>query len=101
MTLPWHPGTDSILRLPGSQLLKAGAHPGDLLVSTEASAHTVVVPFRIWLARRWPRNLGKMYPGGGSGIFVVSWIGGCYSCGLVLGLGWLPAGRCGVIGLSV
>jgi hypothetical protein len=38
-----HPGTNSILRLPGSQLLKAGARPGDLLVATEASAHTIVV----------------------------------------------------------
>jgi hypothetical protein len=38
-----HPGTDSILRLPGSQLRKAGARPGDLLVATEASAHTIVV----------------------------------------------------------
>jgi len=38
-----HPGTNSILRLPGSQLLKAGARPGDLLVTTEASAHTIVV----------------------------------------------------------
>jgi hypothetical protein len=38
-----HPGTNSIVRLPGSQLLKAGARPGDLLVATEASAHTIVV----------------------------------------------------------
>jgi hypothetical protein len=38
-----HPGTNTILRLPGSQLLKAGARPGDLLVATEASAHTIVV----------------------------------------------------------
>jgi hypothetical protein len=38
-----HPGTNSILRLPGSQLLKAGARPGDLLVATEASAHTIIV----------------------------------------------------------
>jgi hypothetical protein len=38
-----HPGTDSILRLPGSQLIKAGVRPGDLLVATEASAHTIVV----------------------------------------------------------
>ncbi len=38
-----HPGTNSILRLPGSQLRKAGARPGDLLVATEASAHTIVV----------------------------------------------------------
>jgi hypothetical protein len=38
-----HPGTNSILRLPGSQLRKAGARPGDLLVATEASAHSIVV----------------------------------------------------------
>jgi len=39
----FEPGTNSILRLPGSQPLKAGARPGDLLVATEASAHTIVV----------------------------------------------------------
>ena len=38
-----HPGTNSILRLPGAELIKAGVHPGDLLVATEASAHTIVV----------------------------------------------------------
>jgi hypothetical protein len=38
-----HPGTDSILRLPGSELIKAGVHAGDLLVATEASARTIVV----------------------------------------------------------
>jgi hypothetical protein len=38
-----HPGTNSIVRLLGSQLLKAGARPGDLLVATEASARTIVV----------------------------------------------------------
>ena len=38
-----HPGTDSILRLPGSELLKAGVRPGDLLVATEGSAQTIVV----------------------------------------------------------
>jgi hypothetical protein len=37
-----HPGTNSILRLPGSQPLKAGARPGDLLIATEARAHTIV-----------------------------------------------------------
>jgi hypothetical protein len=38
-----HPGTDSILRLPGSELLKAGVRPGDLLVATEGGARTIVV----------------------------------------------------------
>lgn len=38
-----HPGTDSILRLPGAELVKAGVRAGDLLAATEASAHTIVV----------------------------------------------------------
>jgi hypothetical protein len=38
-----HPGTNSILRFPGSQLLKAGARPGDLLVATEAAARAIIV----------------------------------------------------------
>jgi hypothetical protein len=38
-----HPGTDSILRLPGADLLRAGVRPGDLLVATEGSARTIVV----------------------------------------------------------
>ena len=38
-----HPGTDSILRLPGTELVKAGVRPGDLLVATEGSAQTIVV----------------------------------------------------------
>jgi hypothetical protein len=38
-----HPGTDSILRLPGQELISAGVRPGDLLVATEASARTIVV----------------------------------------------------------
>jgi hypothetical protein len=38
-----HPGSNSLLRLPGSQLLKAGARPGDLLVATEAGARTILV----------------------------------------------------------
>jgi hypothetical protein len=38
-----HPGTNSILRLPGSLLLRAGVRPGDLLVATEGSARTIVV----------------------------------------------------------
>jgi hypothetical protein len=37
------PGTDSILRLPGRELINAGVRPGDLLVATEASARTIVV----------------------------------------------------------
>jgi hypothetical protein len=36
-----HPGTDSILRLPGHELLGAGVRPGDLLAATEASARTI------------------------------------------------------------
>jgi hypothetical protein len=38
-----HPGTDNILRLPGSELIRAGARPGDLLVATEGSAQTILV----------------------------------------------------------
>jgi hypothetical protein len=38
-----HPGTNSILRLAGSELIKAGVRPGDLLVASEASARTIVV----------------------------------------------------------
>jgi hypothetical protein len=38
-----HPGTDSILRLPGAQLLQAGVRPGDLLVASEGGAKTIVV----------------------------------------------------------
>ena len=38
-----HPGTNSILRLPGSELVKAGVRPGDLLVATEGGARTIVV----------------------------------------------------------
>jgi hypothetical protein len=38
-----HPGTNSILRLPGAELIKAGARAGDLLVATEASARTIAV----------------------------------------------------------
>lgn len=41
-----HPGTNSILRLPASQLLQAGARPGDLLVATEGSARTILVRCR-------------------------------------------------------
>ncbi len=38
-----HPGTNSILRLAGPELIKAGVRPGDLLVATEGSARTVIV----------------------------------------------------------
>lgn len=38
-----HPGTDSILWLPGPELIKAGVRPGDLLVATEGSARTIEV----------------------------------------------------------
>jgi len=38
-----HPGTNSLLRLPGSELIKAGVRPGDLLVATEGGARTIVV----------------------------------------------------------
>jgi hypothetical protein len=38
-----HPGTDSILRLPGAELLSAGVHAGDLLVASEGSARTIAV----------------------------------------------------------
>ena len=37
------PGTDNILRLPGSELIRAGARAGDLLVATEGSAKTILV----------------------------------------------------------
>jgi hypothetical protein len=38
-----HPGTNSILRLPGAELAQAGVRAGDLLVATEASAQTIAV----------------------------------------------------------
>jgi hypothetical protein len=38
-----HPGTNSILRLPGAELVKAGVRAGDLLAATEASARTILV----------------------------------------------------------
>jgi len=38
-----HPGTNSILRLPGAELVKEGVRAGDLLAVTEASARTIVV----------------------------------------------------------
>jgi hypothetical protein len=38
-----HPGTNSILRLPGPELIKSGVRTGDLLVATEAGAQTIVI----------------------------------------------------------
>ena len=38
-----HPGTNSILRLPGAELAKAGVRPGDLLVAAEGGALTIAV----------------------------------------------------------
>lgn len=38
-----HPGTNSILRLPGPELIKSGVRPGDLLVATEAGARTIAI----------------------------------------------------------
>ena len=38
-----HPGTNSILRLPGAEMVKAGIQAGDLLVATEGGAQTIVV----------------------------------------------------------
>jgi hypothetical protein len=38
-----HPGTDSILRLPGAELTEAGARPGDLIVTSEGGAQTIVI----------------------------------------------------------
>jgi hypothetical protein len=38
-----HPGTDSILRLAGADLVRAGVHPGDLIVASEGGAKTIAV----------------------------------------------------------
>jgi hypothetical protein len=38
-----HPGTDSILRLPGAGLARAGVRSGDLLVATEGGAQTILI----------------------------------------------------------
>jgi len=38
-----HPGTNSILRLPGSQLASAGIHAGELVVASEGGAQTIVI----------------------------------------------------------
>ena len=41
-----HPGTNNLLRLPGSELIKAGVRPGDLLVAGEGGAQTIAVRCR-------------------------------------------------------
>ena len=38
-----HPGTNHILKLAGSQLTRAGARPGDLVVASEGGAETILV----------------------------------------------------------
>ena len=38
-----HPGTDSLLRLPGTRIATAGVHDGDLLVATEGGATMIAV----------------------------------------------------------
>jgi hypothetical protein len=38
-----HPGTNHVLTLSGSQLARAGARPGDLLVASEGGAATILV----------------------------------------------------------
>ena len=38
-----HPGTDNLLGIRGSELIKAGVRPGDLLVAGEGGAQTIVV----------------------------------------------------------
>ena len=38
-----HPGTNNLLRLPGSELIMAGVRPGDLLVAGEGGAQTIFV----------------------------------------------------------
>jgi hypothetical protein len=37
-----HPGTNSILRLPGAELTRAGIRAGELVVASEGGAQTVV-----------------------------------------------------------
>jgi hypothetical protein len=41
-----HPGTDSILALPGAALVEAGVRTGDLLVATEGGGDTIAVRCR-------------------------------------------------------
>jgi hypothetical protein len=38
-----HPGTNSILRLPGAELARAGIHAGELVVASEGGAQTIVI----------------------------------------------------------
>jgi hypothetical protein len=38
-----HPGTDSVLRLPGADLTAAGVRPGDLLVASEGGGQTLAI----------------------------------------------------------
>jgi hypothetical protein len=38
-----HPGTNSILRLPGAELASAGIHAGELIVASEGGAQTIVI----------------------------------------------------------
>ncbi len=38
-----HPGTNSLLALPGAGLTRAGVRPGDLLVATEGGAETIAI----------------------------------------------------------
>ncbi|HEV3280662.1 MAG TPA: hypothetical protein VG032_03570 [Acidimicrobiales bacterium] len=38
-----HPGTNSILKLPGADLTRAGVKPGDLIVASEGGAETIAV----------------------------------------------------------
>jgi hypothetical protein len=38
-----HPGTNSILRLPGEELASAGLHAGELVVASEGGAQTIVI----------------------------------------------------------
>ncbi|MGE5133038.1 MAG: hypothetical protein ACM32E_09030 [Gemmatimonadota bacterium] len=38
-----HPGTETILRMPGAGLLRAGARPGDLLMVAEGGARSILV----------------------------------------------------------
>jgi hypothetical protein len=38
-----HPGTNSILRLPGAEVVRAGIHAGELVVASEGGAQTIVI----------------------------------------------------------